>query len=561
MPVQYFVENIDTLRGGYYRIAQNSTLDWIFANGGPYGAPAGQYALRIQLQNYTYGTPYPHHPLLTLTQWNGASQPSTILSIEYSAYIYNAQGSAGGDDIGGNDSWNILQGDPTDVYGGNDWLRGFGGNDTIYGVGGSDRIEGGDNNDQLYGDWDAEAQDQGNFGAGDDTVDGGSGDDSIWGDAGQNVLIGGQGRDTLIYSGFFDTGVTYHYAVINLQAGTGTVAAIDTYTGEEFQVANDSLSGFEHVIGTDGDDIIIGYASEPYPGAPSVTLDGRYGNDSLVGGTGIENIIGGAGNDTLVSGDGASPRVVLDYLAGGAGDDTYVVTANVTIDEFNYGGGGVDTLVLGYAATNFVLQDALEHLLMQAGAGTAPVTGNAAANRMTGNAYGNWMSGLAGADSLIGGSGADTLYGGLNRDTLSGGNGNDVLSGSSDHDYLAGGAGNDTLAGSTGNDTLIGNAGRDQMAGGSGSDLFVFLTAADSPLGTGADRITDFVSGQDRISLKVLCPTDHFIGAAAFSGRAGEWRYSATTGQLQGDTDGNGVADFAVNLGIGTVLVPGDLIL
>jgi Ca2+-binding RTX toxin-like protein len=513
------------------------------------------------LQNYTYGTPYPNHPLLTLTQWNGALQPTTLLTIEYSAYIYNAQGSAGGDDIGGNDSWNILQGDPTDVYGGNDWLRGFAGNDTIYGVGGSDLIEGGDNNDQLYGDWDTEAQDQGNFGTGDDTVDGGAGDDSIWSDAGQNVLIGGQHRDTVIYSGFFDTGVTYYHAVINLQAGTAAVSATDTYSGDEYQVASDSLSGFEHVLGTDGDDIIIGYAAEPYSGA-WISLDGRYGNDSLVGGTGGEDLMGGAGNDTLVCGDVAGARALGDYLAGGAGNDTYVLTADAIIDEYNYGGGGVDTLVLGYAATDFaLLEGALEHLVMQTGAGAAPVTGNTAANSMTGNSFGNWMSGLAGADTLTGGNGADSLYGGLNRDTLWGGNGNDVVAGGGDHDYLSGGAGNDTLNGSSGNDTLVGNTGRDFMTGGVGRDLFVFKNGADGGTGTAADRITDFVSGEDRISLKDVCRADYFIGPDVFGGRAGEWRYLDTTGQLQADIDGNGRADFVVNLGAGTVLLASDLIL
>lgn len=513
------------------------------------------------MQNYTYGTPYPNHPLLTLTQWNGALQPTTLLTIEYSAYIYNAQGSAGGDDIGGNDSWNILQGDPTDVYGGNDWLRGFAGNDTIYGVGGSDLIEGGDNNDQLYGDWDTEAQDQGNFGTGDDTVDGGAGDDSIWGDVGQNVLIGGQGRDTVIYSGFFDSGVTYYRAVINLQAGTAAVFSTDSYTGDEYQIVNDSLSGFEHVIGTDGDDFILSYAAELYPNATAVMLDGQYGNDSLVGGTGLENILGGYGNDTLVSGDAAGPRASLDYLAGGAGNDTYVLTENAIIDEYNYGGGGVDTLLLGYAPSSFVLQDVLEHLVMQTGAGAAPVTGNTAANSMTGNSFGNWMSGLDGADTLTGGGGADSLYGGLNRDTLWGANGNDVVAGGSDHDYLSGGAGNDTLNGGSGNDTLVGNTGRDLLTGATGRDFFVFTTAADSGISTAADRISDFVSGEDRISLKAVCPTDYFIGAGSFSGRAGEWRYLSTTGQLLGDIDGDGKADFVVNLGAGTVLLATDLIL
>lgn len=561
MPVQYFVEDIDTLRGSYYRLAQNSTLDWIFADGGPYTAPPGQYALRIQLQNYIYGHAFPNHPLLTLTQWNGALVPTTLLTVEYSAYIYNARGSAGADDIGGNDSWNILQGDPTDVFGGNDWLRGFAGNDTIYGVGGSDLIEGGDDNDHLYGDWDAEAQDQGNFAAGDDTVDGGAGADSIWSDAGQNVLIGGQGRDTVLYTGFFSTGVTYHYAHINLQTGIASVAAVDTYTGEQYEVARDTLSEFEHVIGTDGDDVIIGYAAELYYHAPAITLDGRYGNDSLVGGTGADNLLGGAGDDTLISGDAPGARILLDYLAGGAGNDTYVLTETAIIDEYNYGGGGIDTLVLGYAAAGFELEFGLEHLILQAGAGALAATGNTSANAMTGNGFANRLTGDAGNDTLNGGNGNDSLYGGADRDRLSGGNGHDLLSGGAAHDYLAGGAGNDTLTGAGGNDTLLGGGGRDVLSGGAGRDLFLFTMATDSGIGTAADRIADFVSGEDRISLKALAPVDHFIGSAAFGNRAGEWRYDSAKGLLSGDLDGNGTADFVLNLGVGTGLLASDLIL
>lgn len=560
MPVQYFVENIDTQRGSIYRLANNSPLDWIMIEGGPYSAPAGQYALRIQLQNYTYGHPFPHHPLLDFTVWDGNLVPSTVLSVEYSAYIYNALGGQGADDIGGNDSGNILQGDPTDVFGGADWLRGFGGDDTIYGVGGSDRIDGGDGNDRLYGDWDSGEQDRGNFAAGDDTVDGGANDDSIWGDAGQNVLIGGQGRDTLLYNGFFDDGFTSYFAVINLRNGSASVTAIDSYSGDRILISTDSISGFEHVIGTDGNDVILSYAADVFPGALPTYLDGGAGHDSLVGGSGAENLVGGSGDDTLVSGDIVGVGSTLDQLAGGAGNDTYVLTDAAVIDEINYGGSGIDTLVLNYAAAGFVLQGNLENLVMRAGAGTGPVTGNALANAMTGNALSNRINGGAGNDTLTGGAGDDSLYGGADGDRLSGGSGNDLLSGAAGNDTLTGASGNDVLNGGLGNDTLVGNAGRDVLNGGGGRDLFVFSAATDSGTGLNADRIQGFVSGEDRISLKPLAVADVFIGAAAFSNRAGEWRYDSVTGLLSGDLDGNGSADFVLNLGPGTALAATDLL-
>lgn len=56
-----------------------------------------------------------------------------------------------------------------------------------------------------------------------------------------------------------------------------------------------------------------------------------------------------------------------------------------------------------------------------------------------------------------------------------------------------GGAGRDTIIGGAGNDTIDGGAGDDWLTGGGGADLFVFAP------GHGADRITDFRSGQDRL--------------------------------------------------------------
>ena len=66
----------------------------------------------------------------------------------------------------------------------------------------------------------------------------------------------------------------------------------------------------------------------------------------------------------------------------------------------------------------------------------------------------------------------------------------------------------------------------------------------------------------DTIDLHAIRAGQIFIGNAGFANSGtGQVRYSAATGLLQGDADGNGVADYALSLGAGTVLVAGDLIL
>jgi hypothetical protein len=58
---------------------------------------------------------------------------------------------------------------------------------------------------------------------------------------------------------------------------------------------------------------------------------------------------------------------------------------------------------------------------------------------------------------------------------------------------------NNTLTGNSGNNTLNGGAGIDTLTGGVGSDIFVFQFGQ-SPV-SGADRITDFAIGADKIDL------------------------------------------------------------
>ena len=114
-------------------------------------------------------------------------------------------------------------------------------------------------------------------------------------------------------------------------------------------------------------------------------------------------------------------------------------------------------------------------------------------------------------------------------------NGTDIFTGSSGLNFFSNFGGN-----STGNDVFTGNG---------GSDWYTYHNAAGSMNG---DIITDF-DADDSIDLRGNDPASAyngnfaylFIGNAAFSGVAGQYRYQASGGQtqLQVDTNGDGIAD------------------
>jgi Ca2+-binding RTX toxin-like protein len=134
---------------------------------------------------------------------------------------------------------------------------------------------------------------------------------------------------------------------------------------------------------------------------------------------------------------------------------------------------------------------------------------------------------------------------------------------------VAGEAGEDVLTGGDHRDHFNGGHGHDILTGGKGADVFSYNFASDSTNGRfGHDVITDFSHAQsDRLDLHIIDAIDGgtddaftFIGRDAFDGHAGQLHFGFHGGNtlVAGDTDGDGHADFTIELQGHIDLVQGD---
>ena len=307
-------------------------------------------------------------------------------------------------------------------------LTGGDGNDTLSGGGGNDTLIGGLGDNTLDG------------GAGDDTLSAGNGTNSFTGGAGNDIITGGTGNDTVSYA-YFNGSVNISLSLTGLQTGMAS--------GDQ-----DTLSGIENIIGSNGNDILRG--------------DGN-----------VNILTGGDGNDTLVGGGGA------DRLEGGSGTNTasyQYATQGVTASLVSP--TGVTASLVSPTANN---DDAAGDTYIN----IQNLTGSDFADTLTGDINANSLSGLAGDDTLYGGEGIDTLNGGDDDDTLFGQEGDDTLNGENGNDTLYGQEGNDTLNGGAGNDTLDGGTGSNTLNGGAGNDIFNAGAGTDAyEGGTDTDTVT-----------------------------------------------------------------------
>jgi Ca2+-binding RTX toxin-like protein len=341
------------------------------------------------------------------------------------------------------------------------------------------------------------------------TIHAGGGDDLILAQGGPTVIDGGTGDDTIFarfpgtYLGGDGDDVIY--------GGAGSV--IEGGEGND-RIVVDLAFAATRVSGNGGRD----------------TIEGARGGDRLKGGGGGDGMDGSYGDDTLSGAggnDSMSGSFDDDLLFGGKGDD---VCDGSFDDDTLYGGEGNDTL-----------DGSFDHDVAYGGTGNDAVGGG------------------TGDDLLSGGEGNDSLYGSSGADTLAGDAGDDLLYGGGSVDVLDGGAGNDLLDGGLTDDILTGGAGADTLTGGGGADVFRFATLDDLTKADAPDTVTDFTTGADVIDLMGLGLV--WRGEDAFVAGVAQARWSATTGRIVIDTDGNGAGDRVIvvqgdaPLGAGDVLV------
>lgn len=391
------------------------------------------------------------------------------------------------------------------------------------------------------------------------SMSGGTGNDTYYVDSiDDEVIESGLGTDLII------TTLTSYVLAADLENLTGTTAAMLTFAGN---LAANAIAG------NLSDDL----------------LDGRDGNDMLAGQAGDDDLRGGAGDDTILGGDGD------DIVAGGSGNDTVDGGAG---DDRVDGGSGNDSLDGGAG-----------YDILTGGSGDDTITSAAGADTIDGGSGNDLLNGGARADTLFGREGDDTLNGGVGADTLVGGLDNDTyridsagdrvvelagegtdrvtsylssytlaenvenLTGMLDSGQtLVGNAMANRIAGNAGSDRIEGATGRDTMSGGAGPDLFIFRDGDTSAARNTADRITDFSQADlDRIRVHEIDANTAlagdqnftFIGNGAFTGVAGQLHYAqqGAVTYVEGDTNGDSLADFVIRLDGVINLAAGDFVL
>jgi Ca2+-binding RTX toxin-like protein len=315
----------------------------------------------------------------------------------------------------------------------------------ITGTANNDTFEGTFDNDLIQG---LAGNDSIRGNSGDDTIDPGLGYDTV--DGGQNQQSLWQGyyiEDNLLIVDYSSNTYTGSYSGItsntSLFVSQGYFSAYYNSNYDADVVNFTNIKRF-HITGTEANDNIVTGS----------------GNDTIAGGAGDDTITSGYGNDMIASGDGDDTMLDSsgnDTMTGGAGNDVYVIrgfnNAGDVVNETSILTTEIDTV---QSEVGYKLGANVERLTL---IGTSAING-------TGNSLNNTVTGNSANNTLFGGIGSDTITGGM------------------------------------GNDLLIGVSGNDILTGGDGSDRFIYSTnAAFTSNAIGIDRITDFVSGTDKIVL------------------------------------------------------------
>jgi serralysin len=245
-------------------------------------------------------------------------------------------------------------------------------------------------------------------------------------------------------------------------------------------------------------------------------------------------------------------------MAYATGDDTYVLpddNQSGTFFSCIWDAGGADEIT--YGGTRNITID-----LRPASLDYAEGSGG----------FISYADGIYGGFTIAHGVVIEGASGGSGNDDIIGNNARNKLGGNDGRDVIFGLDGKDRILGGTGDDNLSGGDAADRMNGGLGADTFVYLNLSESGSSKGSyDEIRGFTSGTDSIDLGAIdaksggTANDAFIwiDSDGFNNVQGELRWKAVTGGVlvQGDYDGDGVADFKILLSDASAVVVGDFVL
>jgi Ca2+-binding RTX toxin-like protein len=278
--------------------------------------------------------------------------------------------------------------------------------------------------------------------SGDDLLKGGTGNDYLSGEVGDDTLMGGAGIDRV--EGRGDTNFTLTATQL---VGLGT----------------DTLNSIEeaYLCGGPRDNLLD---ASSFTGS-LVILEGRSGNDTLIGHAGIDRV-----------------RAVGDV--------------NFTLTDSQLTGLGTDTL------------NSIEE---------AELIGNSGDNALDAFAF------TLGSVTLHGGTGNDTLKGGTGDDILTGGYGNDILVSGIGKDQLTGGRGQDTFTYNTLNESLLAGFDviKDYWGGGTNPDYL------DAPAAVTLTSSVGNVTALTEVAIQALLTSITFganeVAAFTVTGQSGSF--------------------------------------
>ena len=383
-----------------------------------------------------------------------------------------------------------------------------------------------------------------------------------------NGIVGNAGDNRVTVTGGVDAvdgGLGVDRLIVDYRQATGAV------TGDITSNFTEAGGGGRMVTITDG--TIEHFTILTGSGADTITTGA--GNDYINTGHGASTVTAGQGANTIIGGSDADTVTALDggnVIRVGNGANTVTTGGG---EDIVFSGNGADTIVTGGGADRITLRGGADSVDAGAGQDRLIIDYSAMTTDVTGGVTGGgFATGYVGHIADLMASSVDfqrsenfTVTTGTGNDTLTTGNGADFLRGKRGGDLLQSGGGPDQLFGGGGNDGLRGDLGADVLAGGAGADVFVFGSVAEAGSGTGRDVILDFKTSTDRIDLSGIDANAiisgnqgfDFIGSAQFSRVAGQLRFG--NGLVTGDVDGDGSADFAIEIGQQDGLTQSDFLL